>query len=76
MKPSFAVDQAALDLFSSEGAPPAQDPPLPACITNPGTMSGFHPRRMPALRIACPANAGGAQRYRMPLWRDFEGKRS
>lgn len=72
MKPTFAVDQAALDLFSAEGAPSAQDPPLPDCVATPGTMSGFHPRRMPALRVACPASEGATQRYRKPLWRPFK----
>jgi hypothetical protein len=72
MKPSFAVDKAALDLFSAKGAPARQDPPLPECVTSPGTMSGFHPRRMPALRVACPASEGAAQRYRKPLWRPFK----
>ena len=72
MKSSFPVDQLALDLFTSEGAPSAQDPPLPECVATPGTMSGFHPRRMLALRIACPAGDGAPQRYRMPLWRAFK----
>jgi hypothetical protein len=66
------VDQITLDLFSSEGAPPRQDPPLPWCVTSPGTASAFQPRRMPALRLACPESAGEAQRYRMPLWRTYE----
>ena len=50
-------------------------PPRPECITSPGTMSGFHPRRMPELRIACPASENTAQRYREPLWRPFKGLR-
>ncbi len=76
MKPSATIDQVALDLFSSEGAPSRQDPPLPDCVTSPGTMSGFHPRRMPALRVACPSSDGAPQRYREPLWRAFKAKRS
>ena len=76
MKPSFEFDQAAVDLFTSEGAPSTQNPPLPECVTTPGTMSGFHPRRMPALGVACPASEGEAQRYRKPLWRPFEAGRS
>jgi hypothetical protein len=48
MKPSF--DQAAADLFTSEGAPAAaQYPPVPECVTTPGTISEFHPRPMPSL---------------------------
>lgn len=76
MKVSATIDQVALDLFSSEGAPSRQDPPLPDCVASPGTMSGFHPRRMPALRVACPASDGAPQRYREPLWRAFKAKRS
>jgi hypothetical protein len=72
MKSSFPVDQIALDLFSSEGAPSTQDAPLPECVTSPGTTSGFQPRRMPPLPVACPAAAGAAQRYREPLWRPFK----
>ena len=60
MKSPFPVDQSALD------------PPLPECVTSPGAMSGFRPRRMPALRVACPASEGAAQRYRKPLWRPFK----
>jgi len=31
------------------------------------------PRRMPALQLACPTPQDGtAQRYRQPLWRNFE----
>ena len=75
MKPFATIDQVALDL-SSEGAPSRQDPPLPDCVASPGTMSGFHPRRMPALQVACPASAGAPQRYRKPLWRAFKAKRS
>jgi hypothetical protein len=72
MKSSFELDQAAVDLFTSEGAPSAQDPPPPECITTPATMSGFHPRSMPSLRVACPAGDDAPQRYRMPLWRAFK----
>jgi hypothetical protein len=72
VKQSVTVDQVTLDLFSSEGAPSRQDPPLPDCVATPGTMSGFHPRRMPALHVACPASEGAAQRYRKPLWRPFK----
>ncbi len=66
------VDQITLDLFSSEGAPTRQDPPLPDCVAWPGTLSPFDPRRMPALRLACPSSDGAAQRYRQPLWRTYE----
>lgn len=76
MQPHAAIDQVTLDLFSSEGAPSRQDPPLPECVTSPGTFSGFHPRRMPELRIACPTSGGASQRYREPLWRAFRAKRS
>lgn len=65
-----------MEPFSSEGSPSRQDLPLPECITSPGTMSGFHPRRMPELRVACPATDGAAQRYRVPLWRAFKGEPS
>jgi len=34
-------------------------------------MSGFNPRRMPMLRVACPSG-DGEQRYRKPLWRTFK----
>lgn len=71
MKIPFDFDKAALDVFSSEGAPAAPDPVRPECVTRPGTMSGFHARRMPALALACPASEGVAQRYRRPLWRPF-----
>jgi hypothetical protein len=70
MKPSF--DQAAADLFTSEGAPAAQDPPLLECVTTRGTMSGFHPRPMPSLLLACTSSDAARQRYRKPLWRAFE----
>lgn len=44
----------------------------PECITSPGTNGGFQPRPMPRLPVACPVGAGGAQRYREPLWRPFK----
>jgi hypothetical protein len=47
-------------------------PLLPECITSPGTTSGFQPRCMPPLPVACPALDGAAQRYREPLWRPFK----
>ena len=74
MKQSADVDQLALDLFTSEGAPSTPDPRRPACITSPGTVPPLVPRRMPALRIACPASEGAAQRYRKPLWRPFKAE--
>ena len=46
--------------------------PRPECTEAPGTMSGFHPRAMPALQVACPATYGSAQRYRKALWRPFD----
>ena len=53
---------------------PSSDLRRPAleCVTTPGTLSGFRPRRMPSLQVACPANAGALQRYRNPLWRAFK----
>jgi hypothetical protein len=70
MKPSF--DQAAADLFTSEGAPAAAQYPLvPECVTTPGTNSEFHPRPMPSLLLACPSSDGAQRRYRKPLWRAF-----
>lgn len=71
MKTPFDFDKAAQDVFSSEGAPAAQDPLRPQCVTSPGAVSGFLPRRMPSLAVACPAKEGVAQRYRGPLWRPF-----
>jgi hypothetical protein len=65
------VDQIAQDLFNSEGAPMVD--PLPECVEAPAGMPVLDPRRMPALLLACPEPQGGAaQRYRMPLWRNFE----
>jgi hypothetical protein len=72
MKANSEFDRAALDRFSSEGGPPRQDPALPECVEAPGTMSGFHPRAMPMLRVACPTADGTGQRYRKPLWRSFD----
>jgi len=72
MKPSVDPDQTALDVFTAEGAPPRQEPPRPECVSTPGTMPGFNPRRMPVLRIACPSGEGMDQRYRKPLWRNFK----
>jgi hypothetical protein len=72
MKPPKDFDQTALDVFTGEGAPPRQEPPRPDCVTTPGTMSGFNPRRMPMLRVACPSGDGMEQRYRKPLWRSFK----
>ena len=71
MKPSTDFDQTALDLFTAEGAPARQEPPRPECVSTPGSMSGFNPRRMPVLRLACPSD-GMEQRYRKPLWRTFK----
>jgi hypothetical protein len=76
MKPSFAVDQIALDLFSAEGAPSRQDPALPELHLEPWDDVGFRPRRMPTLQVACPASDGATQRYREPLWRAFKAERS
>jgi len=72
MKPSS--DQAAADLFTFEGAPPAAPEPssLPECVTTPGTISEFRPRPMPSLLLACPSSDGARQRYRKPLWRTFK----
>jgi hypothetical protein len=42
------------------------------CVEGPAEMPVLAPRRMPDLRLACPATPGGKQRYRMPLWRLFE----
>jgi hypothetical protein len=61
-----------LELLSPERALTRQDPPPPDCVEWPGTLSPFHPRRMPALRLACPSSEGTAQRYRQPLWRTYE----
>jgi hypothetical protein len=74
MKPPKDFDQTALDVFTAEGAPPRQEPPRPDCVTTPGTMSGFNPRRMPMLRVACPSGDGMEQRYRKPLWRSFKSR--
>jgi len=59
------------------GMKPASDqavavPPALDCVTTPGTMSGFHPRPMPSLLLACPSSDGAQQRYRKPLWRTFK----
>lgn len=70
-RPTF--DQAALEVFTAEGAPSRQDPALPECVTGSETPSKFHPRNMPALRLACAVEPGAEQRYRMPLWRTFKG---
>lgn len=56
MKTAFDFDKAALDVFSSEGAPPGPDP--------------LRPQRATSL-VACPVKEGVAQRYRGPLWRPF-----
>jgi hypothetical protein len=66
MKPSFDFDKAAMDRFSSEGAPSRQDP-LPTCVITPGTMSGFHPRRMPSLPVACRKRRRAATLSKTPL---------
>ena len=58
-----------------EGGPAMQEPPRPDCVASTALVE-FEPRRMPALQLACPAKDGAAQRYRMPLWRDFTGVRS
>jgi hypothetical protein len=54
------------------GPPSRQDPP-PECVTSTGTTPGLHPRRLPELRLACAVTEGAAQRYRLPLWRAYEG---
>ena len=41
-------------------------------VTTAGALSGFRPRRMPSLLLACPAPEGALQRYRKPLWRAFK----
>jgi hypothetical protein len=47
--------------------------PLPECVSEPAGMPRLDPRRMPELRLACPTPQDGtAQRYRQPLWRNFE----
>jgi hypothetical protein len=74
--PGFGIDQITLDLFTSEGAPCKGDP-LPHCVPEPGEIPKLDPRRMPQLRLACPGDQdGAAQRYRLPLWRAFEGMAS
>lgn len=72
MKTPFNFDKAALDTFSSEGAPVPRDPLRLLCVSTPAVNSGFHPRHMPSLAVACPAKEGAAQRYRGPLWRPFK----
>ena len=71
MKTPFDFDKTAQDVFSSEGAPAARDPLRLLCVSTPGVNSGFDPRRMPSLALACPAQDGAEQRYRGPLWRPF-----
>ena len=70
MKTPFDFDKAAQDVFSSEGAPAGPELWRPQCVTTEAAR-GFHPRHMPSLAIACPANQGTTQRYRGPLWRPF-----
>jgi len=42
-------------------------------MSEPAGMPMLDPRRMPELRLACPTPQDGtAQRYRQPLWRNFE----
>jgi hypothetical protein len=42
------------------------------CVTTPGAMSGFRPRPMPPMLLACPTTDGALPRYRKPLWRPFK----
>jgi hypothetical protein len=41
-------------------------------FTSEGAPSELEPHAMPASPLACPAQEGATQRYRMPLWRKFQ----